>query len=1016
MLNFFSRKHRLVQRTLVRFVRAGFSDQVPPNPNNKDDGNPTNKANETKSNAESNQSGEAGNKQDFSRKDQQFKRGELPADLEAELDRILSMYPEQVRKNMKQMFLRQVKSQPLDRSDIANMMKAIEQMGNLFGPILNVKAASNIFNRKPSPPETKRDATDQTKEDFVNATDATEKGTGTASETNQSEQGDDQKKSNEDFLKQLEEIINDGERTYSPNEILRNIILDTESNYLKNKNPIRNKISNFVKNNPKLFDILMDESQQPINKPSFDEFAKAMSRSVKKTRQAENPEKPIAPKPFEVSYLIQLENMQAKWEKFEELYNEQRQWSELRADIRLIIEGLSQRQQELLELLINNPEEPKYFVQLYVIHSLKMTESILRIKFGRRIPFELRAEISPSYISLIHSFKSLKNLFLNDRRLMFKSEMSFLEGVAEYEKPMGIFGKFFESLYEYKNAFGEFEGDASVEICPKPNGDQLDKFVYDAFVKAWPDNQRVTADSETVNNSREQKGAEDSKDEQVDGEKEDAHSHWDAKFQKKSKEAISNIEMLNKNLKRINSKLKSKDQLSFIDRLRINLNDRIIENNNNKLRLIKERLNRNTSRDKEDRARQKIDRPFDFNYSNSDQSKFSPIRILLYFTAFYLLYRIMRISLGAVPTGVVSFKEIEMAIVDKQINFIQLEKTEDDEYKYTATIHLTNGRLLKYSFKDLDEFLVKIEEVQTQHGFQPMDFVRLTMGSRFAVSTHNYHFGLLFLLGVNLFILRLMGASISSATANRAKETAKSLVSHKSDIKFKDVAGMKEVKEEMQEFVEFLKNPEKFKKLGARMPKGALLSGPPGTGKTYLAKAISGEANVPFYYASGSEFVEMFVGVGASRVRELFKEAKKTAPSIIFIDEIDAVAKKRDQQFNHEENENTLNQLLIEMDGFDTNTGVIVIASTNLRETLDPAILRPGRFDRLVEVNLPTIEDREGIFEIYLTKLKLSRARSLEYYKKRLATLTPGFTGADIANVCNEVKLSGGYYLRPSWR
>ena len=278
------------------------------------------------------------------------------------------------------------------------------------------------------------------------------------------------------------------------------------------------------------------------------------------------------------------------------------------------------------------------------------------------------------------------------------------------------------------------------------------------------------------------------------------------------------------------------------------------------------------------------------------------------------------------------------------------------------------------------------------------------MGDRFSVPTHNFHIMMLLFLLLNLFLLRILSSSMASANSSRAKETAKALVSHKSDIKFKDVAGMKEVKEEMQEFVEFLKNPDKFKKLGARMPKGALLSGPPGTGKTYLAKAISGEADVPFYYASGSEFVEMFVGVGASRVRELFKEAKKHSPAIIFIDEIDAVAKKRDQNFNHEENENTLNQLLIEMDGFDTNSNVIVIASTNLRETLDPAILRPGRFDRLVEVNLPTIEDREGIFEIYLKKLKLSRARSLEYYKKRLATLTPGFTGADIANVCNEVK------------
>jgi AFG3 family protein len=224
-----------------------------------------------------------------------------------------------------------------------------------------------------------------------------------------------------------------------------------------------------------------------------------------------------------------------------------------------------------------------------------------------------------------------------------------------------------------------------------------------------------------------------------------------------------------------------------------------------------------------------------------------------------------------------------------------------------------------------------------------------------------------------------------------------------SDTKFSDVAGMKQVKTEVEEFVDFLKHPEKFRKLGARMPKGALLTGPPGTGKTFLSKAIAGEAGVPFFYCSGSEFVEIYVGVGSSRVRQLFDDAKKHAPSIIYIDEIDAVAKKRDHAGTHEENENTLNQLLVEMDGFDTNANVIVVGSTNLVDTLDPALLRPGRFDRIIQVSLPTFEEREAIFELYLKKLVLDNSKPFEFYKKRLATLTPGFSGADIANICNEV-------------
>lgn len=209
------------------------------------------------------------------------------------------------------------------------------------------------------------------------------------------------------------------------------------------------------------------------------------------------------------------------------------------------------------------------------------------------------------------------------------------------------------------------------------------------------------------------------------------------------------------------------------------------------------------------------------------------------------------------------------------------------------------------------------------------------------------------------------------------------------------------------EFVDFLKDPKKYQKLGAKVPRGALLVGPPGTGKTLLAKAVAGEAGVPFLSISGSDFVEMFVGVGASRVRDLFKKAREKAPSIIFIDEIDAVAKKRHGKYGggNDERDNTLNQLLVEMDGFSTDESVIVLAATNRGDILDPALLRPGRFDRQVEITLPTIKDREEIFKVHLKKIKLSKHNTREEYARRMATLTPGMSGADIANVCNEAAI-----------
>ena len=246
------------------------------------------------------------------------------------------------------------------------------------------------------------------------------------------------------------------------------------------------------------------------------------------------------------------------------------------------------------------------------------------------------------------------------------------------------------------------------------------------------------------------------------------------------------------------------------------------------------------------------------------------------------------------------------------------------------------------------------------------------------------------------------GGGIMNVGKARTQEFDKKDPNHK--VTFKDVAGLEEAKVEIMEIVDFLKNAGKYRELGAKIPKGALLVGPPGTGKTLLAKAVAGEANVPFLSISGSDFVEMFVGVGASRVRDLFEQAKQKAPCIVFIDEIDAIGRARGRNAGfsgNDERENTLNQLLTEMDGFQTNAGVIVLAATNRADILDKALMRAGRFDRQIEVGLPEIHERKQIFEVHLRKLKLDPDLDRDF----LAKQTPGFSGADIANVCNEAAL-----------
>src|SRR5688500_5356337 len=236
------------------------------------------------------------------------------------------------------------------------------------------------------------------------------------------------------------------------------------------------------------------------------------------------------------------------------------------------------------------------------------------------------------------------------------------------------------------------------------------------------------------------------------------------------------------------------------------------------------------------------------------------------------------------------------------------------------------------------------------------------------------------------------------------KSKAKLSSSATKKVTFRDVAGAEEAKSELQEIIEFLKEPQKFQKLGGRIPKGVLLMGPPGTGKTLLARAIAGEANVPFFSISGSDFVEMFVGVGASRVRDLFEQGKKNAPCIIFIDEIDAVGRHRGAGLGggHDEREQTLNQLLVEMDGFESNEGVILIAATNRPDVLDPALLRPGRFDRRVVVARPDVKGREGILAVHVRKIPLAEDVDISV----IARSTPGFSGADLANLVNEAALN----------
>ncbi|MCQ2250813.1 MAG: ATP-dependent zinc metalloprotease FtsH [Bacteroidales bacterium] len=352
-------------------------------------------------------------------------------------------------------------------------------------------------------------------------------------------------------------------------------------------------------------------------------------------------------------------------------------------------------------------------------------------------------------------------------------------------------------------------------------------------------------------------------------------------------------------------------------------------------------------------------------------------------------------------------KDIErMVIVNKEKASIILKEDRYNSNKYAslrAKKIPPQGPHFYYMVSSVETFQSRILDAQKDIPENEQVLFESDTRPNYLFEIISWVFPLLIFVGIWIFMMKRMGGGgIFNVGKSRAKMFDKEETVKK--ITFNDVAGLKEAKQEVTEIVDFLKNPEKYTKLGGKIPKGALLVGPPGTGKTLLAKAVAGEAEVPFFSMSGSDFVEMFVGVGASRVRDLFNQAKQKAPCIIFIDEIDAIGRARSQRAgfgSNDERESTLNQLLTEMDGFETNNGIIMIAATNRVEILDPALLRAGRFDRQIMMELPDLNERGEIFNVHLRGLKVDPNLDLNFLSKQ----TPGFSGADIANVCNEAAL-----------
>ena len=358
--------------------------------------------------------------------------------------------------------------------------------------------------------------------------------------------------------------------------------------------------------------------------------------------------------------------------------------------------------------------------------------------------------------------------------------------------------------------------------------------------------------------------------------------------------------------------------------------------------------------------------------------------------------------------------EVErIRVVNRETAEVFLKKEAAEQYRNDKTSELqklpATGAHIYYTIPSVDSFREDLKVAESELPAEERVTVVYENDNKSWIDIVGSILPWVLIIGFWFFIMRSMargvggggGAGIMNVGKARAQVFDKE---NKKPVTFKDVAGLEEAKVEIMEIVDFLKNAEKYRELGAKIPKGALLVGPPGTGKTLLAKAVAGEANVPFLSISGSDFVEMFVGVGASRVRDLFEQAKQKAPCILFIDEIDAIGRARGKNAGfsgNDERENTLNQLLTEMDGFQTNAGVIVLAATNRADILDKALMRAGRFDRQIEVGLPDIKEREEVFEVHLRPLKLDPTLDRSF----LARQTPGFSGADIANVCNEAAL-----------
>ncbi|MFC0190393.1 ATP-dependent zinc metalloprotease FtsH [Fictibacillus aquaticus] len=371
-------------------------------------------------------------------------------------------------------------------------------------------------------------------------------------------------------------------------------------------------------------------------------------------------------------------------------------------------------------------------------------------------------------------------------------------------------------------------------------------------------------------------------------------------------------------------------------------------------------------------------------------------------TIFYLL-------IFLVVVGVVSFfngtkNEVQPIRYDQLVKYIEAGQVESIQYQPEGGVYIVRGKLENYPKDKMFETnapLNDFNEIKELAKTAKVDLKKQEQTSGWVTFfTSIIPFVIIFIL---FFFLLNQAQGGGSRVMNFGKSKAKLYNEEKKKVTFKDVAGADEEKQELVEVVEFLKDPRKFSTLGARIPKGVLLVGPPGTGKTLLARAVAGEAGVPFFSISGSDFVEMFVGVGASRVRDLFENAKKNAPCIIFIDEIDAVGRQRGAGLGggHDEREQTLNQLLVEMDGFGVNEGIIIIAATNRADILDPALLRPGRFDRQIPVNRPDVKGREEVLKVHARNKPLAEEVNL----KTIAMRTPGFSGADLENLLNEAAL-----------